>query len=442
MKESMYNYYVDESDYVILYNHYTNRIARVHNKSELECIRQALGAGKAPDDTPLFKRLQNNGFVVDSSVDESLMGRARYLSHVYNPELRVIILSSEQCNFRCKYCYETFKRGNIKPEIISGFIKFLRKNIGYYTGVHIDWFGGEPLLAPDAIERISSETQELCRKSGKSFRASITTNAYLLDTDMFRMLSKYHVVNYQVTIDGLAKTHDENRVLASGGPTFDRIINNLRNIRDTVKSRLFMITIRSNISQIQLPAFNEYIDFLHREFGNDSGFNFLFRPAGDWGGERVKSIEDTLLETTDPIYKALLESKAKLDLYIHVEVMGIPTCYAGQKNCFVLGSDGTIYKCTVDFEEDYNKVGYLNENGDLVLDNDKYNRWLSIYPAETQRCYACITRELCKNRACPAQTLRVSGNVQTENCGYEKSALDDFLRVLDCTKRSYVQDYA
>jgi uncharacterized protein len=442
MKESMYNYYVDEKNYLILYNHLTNRVARVHDKAALQGIREALAEGKPPDDTPLFRRLKYDGFVVEKTVDEPLMGQARYLSHIYNPELRVIILASEQCNFRCMYCYETFKRGNIKPEVIDSFIKYLRKYLGNYTGLHIDWFGGEPLLAPEAIERISKAAAQLCKKSGKTFRASVTSNGYLLDPAMFKMLSACNVMYYQITVDGLAQTHDKNRVLANGGPTFERIMNNLRSIRDTVQSRLFTICIRCNISQMQLPTFDEYIEFLQREFGGDNRFSFLFRPAGNWGGERVKSIADTLLSSTDPIYEALLKSKAKLDLYTHLEVMGTPTCYAGQKNGFVLGSDGTIYRCTVDFEEEYNHVGYMSEKGELVLDNDKFNRWLSIYSAQTEQCSRCSTWTLCHNRNCAAQTLRKNGDAQSVNCGYEKSALDDFLRVLDCSEKAYVQDYA
>ncbi|MDR2150460.1 MAG: radical SAM protein [Spirochaetaceae bacterium] len=440
MKESKFNYAVYEKDYVLLYNHLTNRIVRIHDKAALKAICEALKAGETPAETPLFKRLKAQDFVIDSSVDEDLRGRERFLSHVYNPELRVIILASEQCNFRCTYCYESFKRGALQPKILEGFIKFLRKNLGNYTGLHIDWFGGEPLLAPDAIERLSQAARELCRKSGKTFRASITTNGYLLDYALFRMLSACNVVYYQITIDGLATTHDKSRVLVNGEPTFERIINNLRCIRDTVKSRLFTICIRSNISQIQLPTFNEYIDFLQREFGGDNRFNFLFRPAGNWGGERVKSIEDTLLKSTDPIYEALLKAQAKLDLYTHLEVMGTPTCYAGQKNGFVLGSDGTLYKCTVDFEEEYNHVGYMNEKGDLVLDNDKFNRWLALYSERNGQCSGCTTWSLCHNRICAAQTLRKS-SAHSGNCGYEKSALDDFLRVLDCSQKAYVQDY-
>ena len=43
----------------------------------------------------------------------------------------------------------------MKDEVVNGVIRYLKKNLSSYSGVSIDWFGGEPLLALDVIEKFS-----------------------------------------------------------------------------------------------------------------------------------------------------------------------------------------------------------------------------------------------------------------------------------------------
>ena len=72
------------------------------------------------------------------------------------------ILTTEQCNFRCKYCYEKFKHGQLSDGVIESFIKFIKENIDKYSGVHLRWFGGEPLLGIDVIKKTSKSVQVRC----------------------------------------------------------------------------------------------------------------------------------------------------------------------------------------------------------------------------------------------------------------------------------------
>ena len=77
--------------------------------------------------------------------------------------LRLIIMPTEQCNFRCQYCYESFKFGKMSLEMQDAIINFVRKNIYKYTEVHLDWYGGEPLLAFDVIQYISENVLKICK---------------------------------------------------------------------------------------------------------------------------------------------------------------------------------------------------------------------------------------------------------------------------------------
>lgn len=54
------------------------------------------------------KKLYENKFLIDFDFDESLLVEAMHEQHVYsNDWLYLTILPTNNCNFRCVYCYET-----------------------------------------------------------------------------------------------------------------------------------------------------------------------------------------------------------------------------------------------------------------------------------------------------------------------------------------------
>jgi uncharacterized protein len=69
--------------------------------------------------------------------------------------MHLVLLPTEACNFRCTYCYETFPRGKMNPEIISGLKALVKEKATNLSNLNISWFGGEPLLALVVIEELS-----------------------------------------------------------------------------------------------------------------------------------------------------------------------------------------------------------------------------------------------------------------------------------------------
>jgi uncharacterized protein len=428
--ESIYNHYFFENNYVLIYNHLTNVIGRVMDSEMFRGILDDIKSGKEPGESPLFTQLIKDNFFVDKNTDERALGELAYQDGIYDTTLNVTILASEQCNFRCGYCYEDFKRGNITPEVIDSFYKFMKKNIHKYNKVNVSWFGGEPLLAAGEIERISDQLIDLCNKNGKAYLADMTTNGYLLTADMMRRMLKCRVLNYQITLDGMGEAHNTTRSLAGGGPTFETIIGNLRAIRDTVTSRMLKITLRSNISKIQLATIDRYIQFIHDEFGNDPRFECYFRPAGNWGGERVNGMKDELVSSFDELYSPLLRNISKLNVNAYIPLLKIAVCNAANRNSFVLGSDGTIYKCTMLFNEDFNKLGQMTADGRMELDQSKFARWTATAAEPAETCRSCNVWSLCHNRSCPARVFSTNKK-NGANCGYERKSMDYVLKFLD-----------
>ena len=66
---------------------------------------------------------------------------------VANNALRLILMPTEACNFRCTYCYEDFRYKRMDDSVVTGVKRFLDLRASHLSQLEISWFGGEPLLA-------------------------------------------------------------------------------------------------------------------------------------------------------------------------------------------------------------------------------------------------------------------------------------------------------
>ena len=125
------------------------------------------------------------------------------------------------------------------------------------------WFGGEPLLAVDVIEGLSKRLISLAEEYHAGYEAEIVTNGYLMDRKNIEILERCRVKKCQITIDGIGDANDATRHLAGGGPTFDRIIRNIREKRIP-----FQVSIRQNVQESnveEIPRVREFVRHLREE---------------------------------------------------------------------------------------------------------------------------------------------------------------------------------
>src|SRR5260370_20498979 len=108
---------------------------------------------------------------------------------ISNEILNLIILPTEACNFRCVYCYESFKVGKMQESVITGIKRLIDSRVADLKLLAVSWFGGEPLPAADVMEEISEHILGVTTSHPSlKFEASISTNGYFLDTELFRKL--------------------------------------------------------------------------------------------------------------------------------------------------------------------------------------------------------------------------------------------------------------
>ena len=220
---------------------------------------------------PIIERFAKRGVIANFDERAALetMGRAACAA-AHGVELT--ICPTMGCNFDCPYCFEDHRRGKMSAEVQDDVVALAKRMLDASNAkkLHISWFGGEPLLAPDVIRSLSERLMALAGQYGAEYNASIITNGYLLTQDIADMLGRYRVSACQVTIDGLGAAHDATRHLAGGGPTFDRIVRNLRDVKLP-----FIVRVRHNVhegNKDEMDALKAFIDQLAEESGNDISY--------------------------------------------------------------------------------------------------------------------------------------------------------------------------
>jgi uncharacterized protein len=172
------------------------------------------------------------------------------------------------------------------------------------------------------------------------------------------------------------------------------------------------------------------VDSLCSTLGADPRFYVDFHPVGKWGGPN-----DDKLQPCD----VADGRNARVELFRNATDRGFDlrnlrqrfqphgsSCYAADPNSFVIGSDGTVYKCTVAFDDSRNQVGRVTPDGDLLLDQEKLSLWVSKGEETDSTCQSCSFRPSCQGNACPWARIRTG---QTP-CPSDKINIDDTLRLL------------
>ncbi|HAM14701.1 MAG TPA: hypothetical protein DCP91_02315 [Eggerthellaceae bacterium] len=240
------------------------------------------------EDHPIIPRLSKRGVIANFDERAALdtIGRGACAGH---RGTSLTICPTMGCNFDCPYCFEDHRAGKMSADVQDDVVALAERMMeaNGSGNLVVTWFGGEPLLGPDVIESLSKRLMALAEEHSGKYDAGIITNGYLLTSENVRMLDECKVSSAQVTIDGMREVHDATRHLAGGGPTFDRIVENLR-------ARLpFRVNVRHNVhagNQDQMDELESFVNQLAEESGNDISYYPAPVSASAVADERGKQV--------------------------------------------------------------------------------------------------------------------------------------------------------
>ncbi|MBQ7943895.1 MAG: radical SAM protein [Lachnospiraceae bacterium] len=360
---------------------------------------------------------------VESDVDETRVvlvqsNLARYGSNM----AAFTIAPTLECNFRCPYCYEVGKRYNtMTEEVIENTIKFINEQSKDMAKISIAWYGGEPLLRIDLIEKITQGIENV-----EKYSANIVTNGYYLTEENAKKLKELHVKYAQVTIDGPPDIHNTRRCLPTGADTFFVIMENIRKAAEHI-----FIAIRINVDKTNMQRVDEILDYLI-EYGLQDKVGVYLAPvdAINDGCHAPSCFTDSEF-ATEQINFAARNMKRGFN-FLELPHFNPAMCGAVSPHSYVIDPLGDLYKC-------WDHIGYKEESFGNIADENinvkqsNYLKWIDYDVFQYEDCKGCNILPICMG-GCPFKNIK-KGEMQ---CGATKYNATDMMRLLREMTEMYI----
>lgn len=307
--------------------------------------------------------------------------------------LQLILMPTEACNFRCIYCYESFRHKRMEPWVVSGVKALMTRRAPGLQSLLLTWFGGEPLLALDIIRDLMRHGERLRREHPRiALSSDITTNGWNLTRDVFGELLLLGVTKFQISFDGPREWHDRKRVRFGGLGTYDRVWGNLCGLRDVPGA--FEVRVRLHADRENVSALPRFIEEFGREFHGDRRFELFIRKLGRFGGPKDESL--AVFEGDEG--RAIIEELQSFAIAKGVRVVskepGVSICYAAKANSFLVRANGRINKCTLALDHPANDVGTLREDGTMEISSERMFPWMRGLRSSAPEELACPMKGL------------------------------------------------
>jgi len=383
-----------------------------------------------------FSDTQENGFgsllreihvLVEPGEEENLLLVRQYrrqTSCFETSRLGLTICPTLRCNFRCPYCFEASQQDGLfmSTETQERLIAWIKdhKNI---RALSVAWYGGEPLLAFDIICSLTERFQTL----GLAYeKAGLVTNGYLLDREKISRLNDLKIDFIQITLDGPPEVHDTRRVLAVGGPTFARILENVEALMDSDWTGV--CNIRVNVDKRNIESFLDLrADLIARFQGKKL---FVYPGHVDVIGDQAYDgccclDKDEWVDFTLELARrhgvlpvGRLHPRSKLD----------GACVALRHQSFVLGPEGELYKCWDDVGQAAMIVGSFYDPDTVTHPVLRAQYATVAAPYLDPECRACAVMPICGGGCAHRRLLaKYHGRECIEYCSPYKTRLRDYL---------------
>ena len=185
-----------------------------------------LCSGEIP--TACKDELINNHILIPEDADELASYEEAYrMANTHSEVLSLTIMPTISCNLACPYCFERKSKVKISSQTEEEILFWIEKQLPQYKVLSISWFGGEPLLFQETIQRMSSRLIAKCKALGLFYTAAITTNGVLLDNpETITLLQQCAIRNVQITFDGDQSAHDAQKFTKGGKGTYVKLLKN------------------------------------------------------------------------------------------------------------------------------------------------------------------------------------------------------------------------
>lgn len=362
--------------------------------------------------------LQECGMLLENNVDETALLRRVYWKSKFSNELiRITICPTLDCNFACPYCYEQRRPGIMNEITQQAVLDLIRQKLQTAPKVFaLCWYGGEPLLCPEIIDRLSTEIRKLCQVHGIEYKCTMISNGYLLTEQNIAMLKRIGCSSIQITVDGPQSVHDQRRHLRDGTGTFARIFQGIQLLNDSD----ILVRVRVNLDKENYSCFWHVVELF-------SSMNHVrCYPAPVTAEEMQTQAQRNRCFTHQEynfFYSNVTDLQALKAAFEHSFQNSAFTCMAENEHSFVIDPSGYLYKCMNDVGLCQFAVGSVMD--DAICSIASIGKYLGRDPFQEPECSECPFLPLCYGRcvweycdkgthACPAIKFCVQNCLESE----------------------------
>jgi len=372
MQQSKYNIVLNKDNIFLLYNNISGEVIIMG----IDKYQEFLTNNLSENEKVVF---QKRGFYVPDNFSEYdfLLARSK-MNDIRSKTSKFRILTTTTCNANCFYCYEQ----GVKPffmneKVIDDTINFIIDNSKNSNNISIEWFGGEPLLNVNAIDRIV-EGLKKSMKTNQYFYSNIVSNGSLITDEIaYKMKNTWNIKDVQITIDGVDDAYDKIKLIDSF--TFKDIISKIQIL---IKHQI-KVSIRVNYNQYNLKDIEKVIKFFSESEMKDdihlyASKIFDFKQRNFYNLEEETIYVDRLLHQYGFTYGKDLLPK----------IMKQP-CQANKIDYFTLNANGDVFKCDRKLLAD-DRIGHVSN---FQHDLKKVYQWIN--PNLPEKCKDCVLMPNC-----------------------------------------------
>lgn len=389
---------VDHEGKVLLHNAITGQLV-VLDQVEAQIV------DKSPTTyVPDMKALVTNHYLVPEDYDEhqqvdNLRSILRKLEESQRRRSirKYTILPTTACNARCYYCFEQgFQVATMTEHRAEDVVKFISSHSDKDEIIRITWFGGEPTVAADRIDQISTGLRE----NNVRFYSDMTSNGYLFNEQMaLKAKSLWNLTYIQICFDGLEAKHNDvkNYSNAKDNP-FERTLRNIGLLLD----QGIRVGMRMNFDLSNYQDFEGLINEAIRRYGKNPALSiYAFPVIGEHKnreGRVTHGSNDWFISTIPKLNSISRESGTYHERHIlpHLEYH---CCDAENKRAITIIPDGSLVRCCQCIDKDQ-IVGTIWDG--IHEDSEVYKSWNQY--ADYPKCKDCAYYPYCcRVECCSAQ---------------------------------------
>ncbi len=274
----------------------------------------------------------------------------------FEPKVSALNLNlTDKCNLACVYCYAKggdYERitDDLSFETIVETLEAARDVIDENRQFRFEFFGGEPLLNRETIEKVLKweEGQDL---HSKPIINRVSTSLSFMTPELEAELIKGSFI-LSVSLDGSRETQNAQRPYKSGGGTFDEIIKNVTQMKEKAPHLVTVarMTAYKNAGRLceeieELRALNifDYCSVYSAAIEDDDGGKLYMSDEYRQSYLKFAARYDEYLRDDDNIFKGCLELNRYLG-HILLGSAALNHCRAGI-GYFALSPDGSVHPC-------------------------------------------------------------------------------------------------